>query len=101
PIIPLMNLFDVDSAAVRSRPAGRARISDADRLRFDIVANDGATMLTPDPRLLVAAERHARIQHVVGVDPDRTSLDPWHQPMHPPQVVAPDRKSTRLNSSHV
>ena len=54
-------------------PRDRARSNGcADRLRLQVVIERVVSHLASPARLLVAAERHRRIEDVVAVDPDRT-----------------------------
>src|SRR5690606_40573032 len=71
----------------------RASERDADRLHLGVHLDADAPVLTPEPRLLEAAERHVRVDRTVAVDPDRSGLDLRHEPVHRGQVVRPDARA--------
>ena len=63
---------------------------DENGLGFQISVQSGAPHIAANARLLVAAERHAGVEHAVAVDPYRAGLQLGDQPVHLRQVVRPD-----------
>src|SRR5262249_21326698 len=63
-----------------------------DRFHLRVLLERVVTALAAEPRLLVAAERQARIVEVVGVDPDRSRLERARGAQGLLDVARPDRR---------
>src|SRR5690242_4527616 len=74
----------------RLSPAVSGRVIDAERLALQIRVHRFFPELTPPAGLLVAAERHGRIEDAMAVDPDGAGAQLWCEREHLVDIARPD-----------
>src|SRR5690606_14603199 len=71
---------------------GSPSSENAHGLQLRVHLDTDSTVLAPDPGLLVAAERHVRVDRAVTIHPNGASANAGNQPMDGRDVVRPDAR---------